>query len=224
MTELLQDFVKRAVEAAASVSISSSTNAALTSGQFPGESGDQVSKGSQLPLEVNATLLGRYAVLFGLLPPAPDPVLVADYVRRYRNQLVIARSHLGTDQALDLQLWLMGPHGSDLEPEWKALSLAIERDDRVARKLVWLPPNGPEERNASFEEFVSRTFLARPWNVANPHSTGQLDRFSEVVSVVSDLGLSQEILSRWIEIAGSDIEDGPVLIDALLAVWEEGAP
>jgi hypothetical protein len=78
--------------------------------------------------------------MLGILPDVAAIEAVRETLRRYRNQCVIARSFLGTNETLDLQLMLLGPRASERQEAWRAMALMVERDDRVARKLAWLRP------------------------------------------------------------------------------------
>jgi len=225
MTNLLVEFEERIAAAAHAAGLECKPRPELGFQHFRGGAGEETLQGAHLPLHVRGLVIGRYPVLLGVLPDIPDVASVRETVRRYRNQGVVARSHLPTEQALDLQLWLQGPPGSDDDPEWRALALAVERDDRVARKLVWTPPTAPDEREATFTAFVGRTFLARPWKALPPQPAGQLDRLSAVVAVAGDLSIPAEVLDRWLKLAADDeFEDGPPLVDALIEAWPEPKP
>ena len=224
MTKSLTNFVDLAVAAAQAVDIGCTTRPDLTKSDFRGGSGEDVLRGSHLPIEVDARIFGLVPVIFGQLPDVPDMNLGWEYVRRYRNQGVVARSHLIPEQSLDLQLWLLGPPGSNDDAEWKAFALAIERDDRVARKLVWLPPAMDAMWSIAFNTFVARTFLARPWSSLGPMNTPQLDRVSGLESLATNLPISLDVTKRWFALAGAeDLEDGPDLVDALIDAWAENA-
>lgn len=225
MTGRLAELAERTEAAAKAANLLCDPRPELASRNFRGGAGEEALQGAHLPLHIRALFIGRYPVLLGLLPDAPDVALVREAVRRYRNQGVVARSYLPTEQALDLQLWLQGPPGSDVDAEWRALALAVERDDRVARKLVWLPPAALEERDAAFTAFIGRSFLARPWKALPPQPAGQLDRLSAVVAVATDLNITPEVLDVWLKLAADDdYEDGPPLVDALIEAWPELEP
>lgn len=222
MSISLHGFVMASTQMAQKLGLECSLATQYLSNKFSGETGVEALKASNLPIDISAASLGRYPVLFGLLPPAPDVSQVRDLMRRYRNQAVVARSHMPSAQAVDLQIWLLGPDGSEYDADWRALALAIERDDRVARKLVWLPPEKSDEVLASFAEFIGRTFLARPWRSVMSQSPGQLDRLTAVLAGAADLGIDQAVLSKWFELAASsEISDGPDLVDALVDSWPE---
>ena len=224
MTDSLNDIARRTIVAAQALSLAAEVRPELTSSEFRGGMGEDALRGSHLPLQVAAVMIGRYPILFGDLPISADVALVRDSMRRYRNQCVVARSYLPPERTLDLQLWLLGPAGSDDDVAWQSLALAIERDDRVARKLVWLPPTSLEKRDVSFAAFIARTFLARPWDVLPAQPSAQLDRLSALLTVASDLGIEQSVLQSWFRLADSDLADGAELIDALVDAWSRGAP
>lgn len=219
MNQSLHDFVARTSIAARSLGITVSSRAELTASDFRGGSGEPSLKGAHLPLEIATLSIGGFAVLFGCLSVAPDITMIRDGIRRYRNQCVVARSHLAPEQALDLQLWLLGPEGSGDDPKWSSLALAIERDDRVARKLVWLPPADANLHDVAFKNFLARTFLARPWLTLRKQSSAQLDRLSSLSALLSDLNIDNSILEKWLDLAGSELSDGAELVDALVDTW-----
>jgi hypothetical protein len=224
MNKSLHDFVTRVSDAARSLKIDISHRAELTGAEFRGGSGEPALKGAHLPLETATLSIGRFSILFGSLAVTPDITMVRDGIRRYRNQCVLARSHLAPDKALDLQLWLIGPDGSGNDPAWNAMGLAIERDDRVARKLVWLPPIDASLHDLAFKNFLARTFLARPWLTLPKKSSAQLDRLSSLSALVSDLRIEGEILDKWLDLAGSELSDGTQLVDALVNAWVQEKP
>jgi hypothetical protein len=224
MSERLSEIRDRAKLAAKVVGLDAVTQPDLLSAQFRGGSdSEEVLKGPNLPLEAQTLTIGRFPVIFGRLPDSADVALVRDSVRRYRNQCVVAKSHMSPERSLDLQLWLVAPDGSDGDSAWIAIAAAIERDDRVCRKLVWLPPVGNEGRTETFSVFVSRTFLARPWAASQSNSFLQLDRLSSPASLAGDLGIQQSVLDRWFELAqDTDFNDGAELVDKLVEAWPEG--
>lgn len=117
-------------------------------------------QGSDLPASVEAVIFDDFPVLLGVLTGPPNRGNVSTQVLRYRNQATIARSWLGA-AAPNLHLFLAGPVGAFVAPEWRQLAAEIEADDRVCRKLVWLFNDFPTADSA--KEFLERTFVARPW-------------------------------------------------------------
>jgi len=175
----------------------------------------------QLPDLVYGCLVGRHPLILGILPKIANAESVFASVRRYRNQCVVARSNLTADQALDLNLFLLGPAGSDNDEQWKALGATIERDDRVARKQVWLRPLQADANEDSFRLFCERTFMARPWLKGHPiEAQLALDPIEELFT---DEGGPAGVGRNWFGLADGDIEPGPDLVEALITQYRDGA-
>lgn len=223
MNRLLDDFVERVARASGDVGLSLVRREDLESREFRGGRGQDTLQASLLPDEVFGASIGRTPVLLSMLPDSHDEDVVDDAIKRLRNQSVIARSFLRPEQVVDLQIWLSGPPASAANPVWQSLAVVIERDERVARKLVWLRSALIEEWSNSFNSFVARTFLARPWTAAPLPSHAQLDRLSALVSVASDVTIERDVLRRWFDLAEAteDVESGAELVEQLIAAWKE---
>lgn len=170
-----------------------------------------------LPNHVRGYQIGRYAVLLTLLPEAPDDAGIVEVVRRVRNQCVVARSFLAPAAALDLHAILIGPRGSEGVDRWKSLALVAERDERVARKLVWLRPRETSADEQSFEEFTRRSFLSRPWVTTAIFSMASLDNVSRALAFD---GLPRDTAGEWVELASEPGLEPDVLADQLVASWK----
>ncbi|CAO3401292.1 ABC-three component system middle component 1 [Azospirillum palustre] len=118
--------------------------------------------GENLPERARALTMGHHSILIGALGEDVGQSVVHDHLRRWHNQAVIARSWLGA-RSDDLLLVLIGPPRSGESDRWKRIAQEIERNERVCRKLIWLPPVELAEQPASLEMFLGRTCLARPW-------------------------------------------------------------
>jgi hypothetical protein len=151
-----------------------------------------------LPRLVGAARLDDMPVLIGELEGPAERASMNDLSRRYRNQATIARSWLGPEAA-NLQLFLIGPRDARSDVRWRQLAAAIEADDRVCRKLVWLFEDDPSIELAS--DFLDRTFLARPWQ-ANGREIAELDRMSDIAlpagweAAIDDQELDTDLLVR----------------------------
>lgn len=172
---------------------------------------------SDLPNHVRGLQIGRYAVLLTLLPEAPDEAGIGEVVRRVRNQCVVARSYLSSAAALDLHAVLLGPRGSEGVDKWRALALVAERDERVARKLVWLRPREASADERSFEDFTKRSFLARPWITDAIFSMASLDNVSRASALD---GVPRDTAGEWIGLANDPEVDPDYLVDRLVASWQ----
>ncbi|UXC93006.1 hypothetical protein EGM87_22170 [Sphingobium sp. RSMS] len=150
--------------------------------------------GEDLPANIAAYRIDGIPVLLGALRDRTRRA-VQDEVRRYRNQAMIARAWLGKEAA-NLQLFLIGPLGSMDDMLWRQLAEEVEIDDRVCRKLVWLPSDAPKIEDAAY--FLQRTFLARPW--ADALRPRRLDRLRELAlpegwdAIVRDSSLTPDQL------------------------------
>jgi hypothetical protein len=142
-------------------------------------------------IETRAFVAGLYIIILADLgsdlTKAP-----ADWAAAQR-QAAVARTTVAADSGEDLVLILVGPPGSRELADWRALTMEIERNDLVCRKLVWLPPKMPADNPATLKEFVRRTFLSRPWLATDSIPQIALDTLSEKNAALSGW---EEILDR----------------------------
>ncbi|MER9410645.1 ABC-three component system middle component 1 [Mesorhizobium sp. M0589] len=216
----LEEFVQRVRGAADRRKLPISEQPQFAGRSFNGGSSAATTlEAGELPAEARALKIGRYAVILGTLPDVPTLPGVRETLRRYRNQCVVARSFLSTNESLDLQLFLVGPRGSEWERKWKSLGLFLERDDRVARKLAWLRPRDAARDGDSFDDFVRRTFLARPWEEDEKelHEDRSLD-----LEELTPVGLPRSTAEEFDSIAleGDDERPADDIVQALVGAWE----
>jgi hypothetical protein len=217
----LGDFVERVRSTAVARGLEVAERPELLRRSFSGNSSDATTlEASDLPSEAHALRIGRYTVIFGTLPDVPTLPGVRETLRRYRNQCVVARSYLSPNQSLDLQIFLVGPRGSEWERKWVSLGLYLERDERVARKLAWLRPRDGTRDDESFADFLRRTFLARPWleddKEFKPDQSLDLDE-------PATAGLPRTTAEQFDQIALEGDEDRAAddIVDALVKAWQE---
>lgn len=156
-----------------------------------------------LPTDVRAYRLDHIPVLIGELLGAADRVQAQDSLRRFRNQGTIARTWLGIDAA-NLQIFLIGPPGSSQDLEWRYLAAEMEADDRICRKLVWLPAASVSIEDA--RTFLQRTFLARPWDDDSQPTEARLDQMGTI-----------DLPKDWATAIDDDALDADGLIAQLIA-------
>lgn len=216
----LIDFANRLREAAADLDLNVETRHELVSSTFNGGSSKSTSLSpTDLPAECYAIRINRFNIVLCVLPDIPTLEAVRETLRRCRNQCVVARSYLGTNETLDLQLMLLGPRASERQEAWRALALMVERDDRVARKLAWLRPEDERRDDDSFSEFLKRTFLARPWLYASgKFEDAALDELSGSSS--STPGLPRTLADDWERIALDENKSSDEIVTALVKAWE----
>ncbi|MCX5581642.1 hypothetical protein [Kaistia terrae] len=158
-----------------------------------------------LPRQVVAFRVDGAPLLIGEIHGPPNLAVVADQLRRYRNQATIARSWLGAEGP-NLQLFLVGPLGALSHRSWWQLAAGVEADDRICRKLMWLFDGSPTLESAV--EFLGRTFVATPWD-KEEQIKAQLDQMADVglpsgwQALVDDEELDAEgIVNRIIDLEG----------------------
>ncbi|MDR6772677.1 ABC-three component system middle component 1 [Azospirillum sp. BE72] len=190
---------------------------------------------ADLPEQAISLAIGHHRVLLGSLGPTPNLRAVQTVLRQYLNQMIIGWSWLGR-QGDDLLLILVGPpQDGDEADEWRDLRSSVERDERVCRKLVWLPPSDSARLNTSIESIIRRTFLACPWlplpaNGGNDQklpgggaseisAPQDLDLMGRLRVRLGETGLSAEETTRWIGVL-SDPAARPDLIEALVTALE----
>lgn len=217
--DVLEAFAKRLTDAADLAGLPHGSAEAIVSGDFRGGAGSGVASitASDLPAAGMGLKIGRYTLVLGLLPDTSNLNAIREAVRRYRNQCVIARSYLSPNEALDLQLLLVGPVGSEDSPDWKAAALMVERDDRVARKLIWLRPGDPVNVATSFAEFLGRSFLARPWVVADALDPALLDELNSKDG--GGTGVPRNTAEAWEAIALREEEDPMRTVNLVIEAW-----
>jgi hypothetical protein len=215
----LADFADRLRKAALALDLKVENRAELASSTFNGGSAKSTSLSpTDLPAESHAIRIDRFNIVLGVLPDVPTMEAVLETLRRCRNQCVVARSFLGTNETLDLQLMLLGPRSSERQEAWRALALMVERDDRVARKLAWLRPEDAQQDEESFADFLKRTFLARPWVQAEGQfEDAALDELSGTGATAP--GLPRTIADEWERIALDEKKSPDDIVAALVKAW-----
>jgi hypothetical protein len=171
-----------------------------------------------LPTQVTSLKLGRNSVLLGELPDTPSKESIEEVLRRFRNQAVIARSYLTSNEALDLQVFLVGPPGSESSDQWSTLALLIERDEKVARKLAWLRPSDSSNNEKSYRDFIRRTFLAQPWDHDGVFTMADLDSLTRIPEL-ADGSLPRNTAEIWVRLTSQYHDDTVSLVDSLIDAW-----
>ncbi|MFA7429565.1 MAG: hypothetical protein WCZ23_05385 [Rhodospirillaceae bacterium] len=171
-----------------------------------------------LPEACLSLVVGYHCLLLGDLGEDPDPEACRQVLIRYLNKAALDRSFLGP-MGDDLLLILVGPPGSHDHETWWERQQVIERDARVCRKLVWLPPAKPESMDASAADFLGRTFLARPFKDTADNTT-ELDRLAKLAEHIVPAGLTAGEAQVWIELL-SNPDPADDLLKSLVDALEE---
>lgn len=163
------------------------------------------------PIENLAGLrLGAFPVLI-----APVKLGSADHMqgslRELHGQMVIARSYMRPEEVINAHILLCAT-ATDASEDWRQAVDLAERDERVCRKIIWIPD--PENLTQSYENFRSRTFLATPWRTSGTVVNAPLDHNQGLAQrILAENGLSRSVADRWVELA-EKLKDDP---DALVA-------
>lgn len=178
------------------------------------------SDAEHLPVGVRALAVGYHSILVGDLGDDPDRAAVHDHLRRWHNQAVIARSWLGA-RGDDLVLVLVAPPAAVADARWINAARQIERNERVCRKLVWLPPADDATMAESLEDFFARSCLARPWTEGPRQDQAALDAMATLATDIADDTLTAAAAHRWLNLLSHDDLDREDMMEALVAALED---
>ncbi len=93
-----------------------------------------------------------------------EPILSAGLGRNALSVVAHIRSHIDdVDTRVDLYLVLVAPPGSDSSEIWQDAVRRVERNEHICRTFAWLPSADSTLWSEAIAEFLSRTFLARPF-------------------------------------------------------------
>lgn len=220
ISSALSNFVYRIRSAALTLELEVKDRPELAGEIFNGGSSKSTSiSPTELPADSYGMSINRFNIILGVLPDVATQEAVRETLRRYRNQCVVARSYLGTNETLDLHLMLLGPRSSERQDTWRSLALLVERDDRVARKLAWLRPEDESRDDESFKEFLKRTFMARPWvHAERKFDNVPLDKLSGNESL--NQALPRTLADEWESIALNEKKDPDEIVSALIKAWK----
>lgn len=123
------------------------------------------------------------------------------------NDVLALRRICTPAKASDIYLIMAAPLDSEGKAAWRTLVAEIERDDRMARKHIWLP----NKHGSNFASLIETTFLAKPWDTPT-EANDKLKLLNEGIDV--PLGWESALLDPELE--------GLKLAEKLVAL--EGAP
>lgn len=172
-----------------------------------------------LPNEVYGLRLGDYPVLVAPVALVSEPKMQKS-LKTLHSQMVIARSYMRQAEVINAHLILCASDPSP-EADWRSVIDLAERDETVCRKIIWIPDTSAIEE--SYQDFLSRTFLATPWTYADERHNAPLDSNQGLAKrMLVDHGLSSEIAERWIATVES-MKDDPDAMVAELVKASEGS-
>lgn len=168
----------------------------LTKRHHPTES---VAPAEFADLPVLALRIDGYALLIGWLGEDAEQGAVLSRLRSYVGRAAVTRSWLDGQHKHELLLVLAAPEGAAVDAVWEDAAHVIERDDRVCRKLVWLPPTGATAEADSLDHLIAQTFLARPWERGVGGAAQELDERQRLRSALGRSAGARDVavLTAW---------------------------
>lgn len=165
-------------------------------------------------------LLGHYAILTSAL--GESPAEASQWIHASEYHAIATLSWLPRKYREDLHLFFVGPTGADGDPAWLEIASRIERDERICRKLVWLPSKTRVQESADI--FLERTFFARPWEALTSPSQPRLDPIEDVVQMLSTIQDLRDtpptIVRKWLDVLTQPGEVSDVVTPLILALEE----
>jgi hypothetical protein len=168
-----------------------------------------------LPAEANGLRLGAYPVIVAPVTLGTTAEMQAT-LRLLHSQMVIARSYMGRDEVINAHILLCAT-GAARDADWRNVIDLAERDEKVCRKVVWLPD--PAALDKSYEAFRARTFLASPWDDVDEKLNARLDVNQGLASkLLMQAGLAEDSAKQWIDIVDATKGDPDTMVTRLAEV------
>jgi len=146
--------------------------------------------------------LDYFVIVLGVLETC-DRNSALKTVDRYLDDVLALRRVYTPARASDIYLIMAAPLNSGGNSNWEMLVEEIERDDRLARKHIWLPnANGD-----NFSALVETTFLAKPW-----------DTPAEDIRMLALLNQGVEVPTGWTDVLLNSGLEGLKLVEKLVAL------
>jgi hypothetical protein len=156
---------------------------------------------SDINIDKSIISLSYNTLILGELSDSDERTKTLEEVDEFLNIVLNQRKQFSAAKACDMYLFLMAPPNSEDKAFWKTIAAEIERDDRLARKHVWLP----DSECSNLNDFIEGTFMATPW------STG-----TEVSHALEFLTDELVLPKGWEEVLLNDEVDGRDLVNELI--------
>ena len=171
-----------------------------------------------LPAEVIGLRLGAYPVLVAPISYG-DVAHTQAVLRSVHSQMVIARTYMRSSEVINSHIVLCATSAPEVS-DWRQVVDLAERDENICRKIVWIPKR--DAIDASYQEFLARTFLATPWLNADVHLNAPLDQNEGIAQrILVRHGLTSEAAEEWVKLAQQFKGDADTLAYALVQSWEK---
>lgn len=152
--------------------------------------------------------LDHFVIVLGILK-ADDRENVLKTVDGLLDDVLALRRTLTPAKASDIYLIMAAPLGSAGNANWEMLVAEIERDDRLARKHIWLP----NENGSNFAALIETTFLAKPW-----------DTPTEEINKLQLLDQGVDVPTGWMDVLLDPELEGLKLAEKLVALEGKSTP
>lgn len=144
----------------------------------------------------------RYACA---VPPFPHILLITTLDAVHADQaelmpilwwIACVRAHISVRDRADLHALVLLDQNASHSPRWRSM---LEGDDRFCRKLVWLVPPNPDDRQDSARAFLDRTFLAQPWSDEHEMGARGLDPLADLAeSLAREVDFPESVVRQWL--------------------------
>ncbi|TAX29819.1 ABC-three component system middle component 1 [Rhizobium leguminosarum] len=203
--EILRDLLIKSAEA---LDWSVETVDEFTRPQFRGRAGGEREATLQ---HVFGLRLGSFPVLVAQVRLESEQM--KEDLRNLHGQMVIARSYMRPDEVINAHILLCAIATVPLD-DWRQVVDLTERDERVCRKIVWVPNR--DALKDSYDAFRARTFLATPWLTAGTMVNAPLDHNQGLAQrILVKNGLSPMAAERWVELSKQNRDDPDSLVAEL---------
>jgi len=152
--------------------------------------------------------LDHFVIVLGILK-VDDRENALKTVDGLLDDVLALRRILTPAKASDIYLIMAAPLGSAGNTNWEMLVAEIERDDRLARKHIWLP----NENGSNFAALIETTFLAKPW-----------DTPTEDINKLKLLDQGIDVPTGWTDVLFDPELEGMRLAEKLVALEGKSTP
>lgn len=137
----------------------------------------------------NRVTINPYEVLISKIPDCIDRGNIINHIDECLKDALTIWKEIGQAQGSDIYYIFVAPRNTKNKEFWFSMATEIERDERLCRKLVWIP-----DENEGADMFLNRTFLARPW------AEGSVENSSSLSVLEQELGIPKP----WVKLLQND--------------------
>lgn len=207
-------FAEKLIASAQAIGWATAEENLFVSRQFRGRT---EASSAVFPEHVIGLRLGHYPLLVAPVNLADAERMQLD-LRAVHNQMIIARSYMRAEEVINAHIFLCAAvtaPGSD----WRRMVDLAERDETVCRKVVWTPAE--EDVEASYQQFLARTFLAIPWANTETVTDAPLDHNQGLAQrILTENGLEPGAAEQWVRLVSNFKDDADGLVHQFVEAME----